>query len=85
MPRSDVACRTATAPPMPTDFESWHAEISLIADQEGCDLFFLAWMYSPAECCDYLASLPGELERLIARARWADRCAEICGQHRRVS
>jgi hypothetical protein len=68
MPRSK-------APAKPRDYEAWHAELEEIADCEGFDLWAFCWLYSPKECSDYLASLPGAVQTLIARAKWADACA----------
>ena len=59
----------------PTAYAGWQLELEQIADEEGMDLFWCAWAYSPAECCRHLESLPGVLPQLIARAKWSDACA----------
>jgi hypothetical protein len=72
----------ATKPPQ---FEAWLAELEEIADSEGVDLLCVAWLYSPVEPCDYLGRLPGLMQELLARARWADACAGRRDLRRSVS
>lgn len=69
----------------PPEFAGWLDEIELICDQEGLDLFLTAWMFSPNACCEFLESMPGVLQTLIARARWADQREGYIDRRRRVS
>jgi hypothetical protein len=63
---------TETRATEPIAFREWLAELGEIADEEGSWMLIMAWMYAPHECCAYLMTLPGVVEMLLARARYAD-------------
>jgi hypothetical protein len=54
----------------PEGFDEWLGELDLVVD-EGPWVLVMAWMYAPAECCQYLVAQPGLWQGLLARAQYA--------------
>ena len=78
MPRSEIKPRCCAVEPVPTkprDYDGWLLDLGLVADSEGMELFCFALLYAPETCVRYLSAHPAIVASLVARARWADRCA----------